>query len=306
MMSIRLLTSFVAAVMCGVGCADVHAQELDARISINHSQVQGTDASVFDDLEQNLTRFVNERQWTSMQFYKNERIQCSFNITVTKYDKASNVFTCKAVVQANRPVYNASYTTTLYSNTDNDFNFEYAQFDQIQFNEEQVDNQLTALMAYYAYLIIGLDLDSFAPMGGEDVLQQCMNLTNNAQNLNYPGWKAFDSSRNRFAIINDYLDGAMKPFRQLQYDYYRNGLDVMATNADRGRAAITTALEEDLKKAHADRPLSLLPQIWTDYKRDELANIYRGKGMQKEKQSVYDILFGINASQNTAWEKIKE
>ena len=305
-MSIRLLTSFVATVMCGVGCADVHAQELDARISINHSQVQGTDASVFDDLEQNLTRFVNERQWTSMLFYKNERIQCSFNITVTKYDKASNVFTCKAVVQANRPVYNASYTTTLYSNTDNDFNFEYAQFDQIQFNEEQVDNQLTALMAYYAYLIIGLDLDSFAPMGGEDVLQRCMNLTNNAQNLNYPGWKAFDSSRNRFAIINDYLDGAMKPFRQLQYDYYRNGLDVMATNADRGRAAITTALEEDLKKAHADRPLSLLPQIWTDYKRDELANIYRGKGTQKEKQSVYDILFGINASQNTAWEKIKE
>ena len=305
-MSIRLLTSFVAAVLGGVGCADVHAQELDARISINHSQVQGTDASVFDDLEQNLTRFVNERQWTSMQFYKNERIQCSFNITVTKYDKASNVFTCKAVVQANRPVYNASYTTTLYSNTDNDFNFEYAQFDQIQFNEEQVDNQLTALMAYYAYLIIGLDLDSFASMGGEDVLQQCMNLTNNAQNLNYPGWKAFDSSRNRFAIINDYLDGAMKPFRQLQYDYYRNGLDVMATNADRGRAAITTALEDDLKKAHADRPLSLLPQIWTDYKRDELANIYRGKGTQKEKQSVYDILFGINASQNTAWEKIKE
>lgn len=306
MMSIRLLTSFVAAVLGGVGYADVHAQELDARISINHSQVQGTDASVFDDLEQNLMRFVNERQWTSMQFYKNERIQCSFNITVTKYDKASNVFTCKAVVQANRPVYNASYTTTLYSNTDNDFNFEYAQFDQIQFNEEQVDNQLTALMAYYAYLIIGLDLDSFAQMGGEDVLQQCMNLTNNAQNLNYPGWKAFDSSRNRFAIINDYLDGAMKPFRQLQYDYYRNGLDVMATNADRGRAAITTALEEDLKKAHADRPLSLLPQIWTDYKRDELANIYRGKGTQKEKQSVYDILFGINASQNTAWEKIKE
>lgn len=305
-MSIRLLTSFVAAVMCGVGCADVHAQELDARISINHSQVQGTDASVFDDLEQNLTRYVNERQWTSMQFYKNERIQCSFNITVTKYDKASNVFTCKAVVQANRPVYNASYTSTLYNNTDNDFNFEYVQFDQIQFNEEQVDNQLTALMAYYAYLIIGLDLDSFAPMGGEDVLQQCMNLTNNAQNLNYPGWKAFDSSRNRFAIINDYLDGAMKPFRQLQYDYYRNGLDVMATNADRGRAAITTALEEDLKKAHADRPLSMLPQIWTDYKRDELANIYRGKGTQKEKQSVYDILFGINASQNTAWEKIKE
>ena len=282
------------------------AQELNAKVTINHNQVQGTDASVFDDLSQTLTQFINDRQWTNLQFQKNERIPCNFNITVTKYDNSSNVFTCKAVIQATRPVYNSSYTSTLYNNTDNDFNFEFAQFDQIQFNDENVDNQLTALVAYYAYLIIGLNLDSFAPMGGEDILQLCMNLANNAQNLNYPGWKAFDNSRNRFAIINDYLDGAMKPFRQLQYNYYRNGLDEMATNAERGRANITTALEENLKKSHDDKPLSLLPQIWTDYKRDELANIYKGKGTQKEKESVYDILFSINASQNTAWEKIKE
>lgn len=285
---------------------DTDAQELNAKVTINHNQVQGTDASVFDDLSQTLTQFINDRQWTNLQFQKNERIPCNFNITVTKYDNSSNVFTCKAVIQATRPVYNSSYTSTLYNNTDNDFNFEFAQFDQIQFNDENVDNQLTALVAYYAYLIIGLNLDSFAPMGGEDILQLCMNLANNAQNLNYPGWKAFDNSRNRFAIINDYLDGAMKPFRQLQYNYYRNGLDEMATNAERGRANITTALEENLKKSHDDKPLSLLPQIWTDYKRDELANIYKGKGTQKEKESVYDILFSINASQNTAWEKIKE
>ncbi len=284
----------------------VAAQELNAKVTINHSQVQGTDASVFDDLSQTLTQFINDRQWTNLQFQKNERIPCNFNITVTKYDNSSNVFTCKAVIQATRPVYNSSYTSTLYNNTDNDFNFEFAQFDQIQFNDENVDNQLTALVAYYAYLIIGINLDSFAPMGGEDILQLCMNLANNAQNLNYPGWKAFDSSRNRFAIINDYLDGAMKPFRQLQYNYYRNGLDEMATNAERGRANITTAIEENLKKSHDDKPLSMLPQIWTDYKRDELANIYKGKGTQKEKESVYDILFSINASQNTAWEKIKE
>lgn len=281
-------------------------QELNAKITINHNQIQGTDVSVFDDLQNNLTQFVNERQWTNLQFQKNERISCNFNITVTQYDNSTNVFTCKALIQANRPVYNASYTTTIYNNTDNDFNFTYAQFDQLQFNDENVDNQLTALIAYYAYLIIGINLDTFSPMGGEDVLQRCMNLTNNSQNLNYPGWKAFDSDRNRFAIINDYLDGAMKPFRQLQYDYYRNGLDEMANNADRGRTNITTAIEENLKKCHADRPLSLLPQIWTDYKRDELSNIYKGKGTQKEKESVYDILFSINASQNSAWEKIKE
>lgn len=284
----------------------VAAQELNARITINHSQIQGTDNAVFDELQQTLTQFVNDRQWTALQFQKNERIPCSFNITVTKYDKSTNMFTCKAVIQATRTAYNSSYNTTIYSNQDNDFNFEYAQFDQLNFNEEAVDNQLTALMAYYAFLMIGINLDTFAPMGGEDVLQRCMNLANNCQNLNFPGWKAFDNDRNRFAIINDYLDGAMKPFRQLQYDYYRNGLDEMATNADRGRTNISTAIEENLKKCHEDRPMSLLPQIWTDYKRDELANIYKGKGTQKEKELVYEILFGINASQNNAWQKIKE
>ena len=307
-MAYLLTKAAVAASVC-LACAGTEpacAQELNAKVTVNHSQIQGTDASVFEEIEQNLTQFINERQWTNLQFQKNERIPCNFNITVTKYDNSSNVFTCKAVIQANRPVYGSSYTTTVYNNTDNDFNFEYAQFQQLQFNEEQLDNQLMALIGYYAYLIIGINLDTFAPMGGEDILQRCMNLANNAQNLNYPGWKAFDNSRNRFAIINDYLDGAMKPFRQLQYDYYRNGLDEMSTNVERGRTNITTALENDLKKSHSDRPLSLLPQIWTDYKRDELANIYKGKGTQKEKETVYDILFSINASQNTAWEKIKE
>jgi hypothetical protein len=282
------------------------AQELQAKVNINHNQIQGTDVSVFESLQQTLEQFINDRQWTNLQFQKNERIVCNFNVTVTKYDKDNNLFTCTALIQANRPVYNSAYTTTLYNNRDADFNFAFSQFDQLEFNEETIDNQLTALIAYYAFLIIGLDLDSFSPMGGEDVLQRCMNLANNAQNLSFTGWKAFDNDRNRFAIINDYLDGAMKPFRQLQYDYYRLGLDEMANNAERGRTAITTALQEQLKKCHEDKPLSMLPQIWTDYKRDELANIYKGKGTQKEKESVYDILFGINASQNNAWEKIKE
>ncbi len=282
------------------------SQELQAKVTINHNQIQGTDASVFESLQQTLEQFINDRQWTDYQFQKSERIVCNFNITVTKYDQSTNRMTCSALIQANRPVYNSSYTTTLYNNKDNDFAFDFSQFDQLTFNEDQIDNQLTALIAYYAYLIIGLDLDSFSPMGGEDVLQRCMNLTNNAQNLGFNGWKSFDNDRNRFAIINDYLDIAMKPFRQLQYDYYRNGLDEMANNADRGRTNITTAIENDLKKAHDDKPLSRLPAVWTDYKKDELANIFKGKGTQKEKESVYEILFSINPSQNNSWEKIKE
>ncbi len=281
------------------------AQELQVKVNINHSQIQGSDVSVFENLQQTVEQFVNERQWTDLQFQKNERIVCSLNITVTKYIREENRFECTALIQANRPVFNSAYTSTLYNNKDENFHFEFKQFDQLNFMDENVDNQLTALLAYYAYLIIGLDLDSFSPMGGSEILQQCMYLVNNAQNLGFPGWKSFEDSRNRFAIINDYLDGAMSPFRQLQYDYYRKGLDEMPNNAERGRSEISTALEEGLKKAHEDKPLSLLPQIWTDFKRDELVNIYKGKGTQKEKERIYELLMGINASQNSSWEKIK-
>ena len=303
-MSKHKIFAFLLAFM--IPMTTVTAQELLAKVTINHNQIQGTDASVFDNLQETLEQFINDRQWTSLQFQKNERIVCNFNITVTKYDQSSNLFSCTALIQANRPVYNSAYTTTLYNNKDNEFNFEFAQFDQLNFNEEQIDNQLTALIAYYAYLIIGLDLDSFSPMGGEDILQRCFNLVNNAQNLNFSGWKAFENDRNRFAFINDYLEGAMKPFRQFQYDYYRTGLDEMANNVERGRSNITTTIETNLKKVHEDKPLSLLPQIWTDYKKDELSSIYKGKGTQKEKESVYEILFSINASQNDFWSKIKE
>ena len=282
------------------------AQELQTRITINHSQIQGTDVSVFENLQQTLEQFVNDRQWTNLQFQKNERIQCNFNITVNKYVKEENRFECTALIQANRPVYNASYTTTLYNNRDADFNFVFQQFDQLNYNDETIDNQLTALFAYYAYLIIGLNLDSFSPMGGTDILQRCLYLVNNAQNLGFSGWKSFEDSRNRFAIINDYLDEAMHPFRQLQYDYYRKGLDEMANNAERGRTEISDALETNLRKAHDDKPLSLLPQIWTDFKRDELGNIYKGKGTQKEKERIYELLMSINASQSEGWEKIKQ
>ena len=282
----------------------INAQELQVKVNVNHSKIQGTDASVFENLQQTMEQFMNERTWTELQFQKNERIQVNLNITVNKYNRDENRFECTALIQANRPVYNSTYVSTLYNNRDASFNFDFQQFDQLNFAEENIDNQLTALLAYYAMLMIGLDLDSFSPMGGTDVLQRCLVLVNNAQNLGFPGWKSFEDNRNRFAIINDYLDEAMKPFRQLQYDYYRKGLDEMANNAERGRSEISTALENDLQKAHQDKPLSLLPQIWTDYKKDELASIYKGKGTQKEKQRIYDLLMAMNASQNNTWEKI--
>lgn len=283
----------------------VHAQELQAKITINHNQVQGTDASIFENLQQTLEQFVNEKQWTNLQFQRNERIVCNFNITVKKYDQSSNLFTCSALIQANRPVYGASYSSTLFNTQDNDFNFEFAQFDQIEFNEETVDNQLTALMAYYAYLIIGMDMDTMAPLGGSDILQMAMDVANNSQNLGYAGWKAFENDRNRFAIINDYLDGAMEPLRQLEYKYHRQGLDRMTENTDTARMAITESIEM-LKQARDQKSMSALPVIFTDIKRDELVSIYSGKGTAEEREKVYNIVFAINASQSNYWEKLRK
>ena len=284
----------------------IHAQELQVKVNINHSQISGTEVGVFENLQQTIEQFINERQWTPLQFQKNERIQCSLNITVNAYIREDNRFNCSALIQANRPVYNSAYTSTLYNNKDDQFNFDFIQFDQLNFNDEIIDQQLPALLAYYAYLIIGLNLDSFAPMAGTDVLQRCMYLVNHAHELGFPGWKAFENNRNRFAIINDYLDESMRPFRQLQYDYYRKGLDEMANNAERGRTEISEALVNDLQSAHENKPMSYLPQIWTDYKRDELVNIYQGKGTQKEKERIYDLLMSLNASQSNAWENIKK
>lgn len=300
----RLIILLVTLVCAGSRAA---AQELDARVTINHQQVQGTNTSVFEALEKSLTDLLNDRQWTQYQFNRNERIQCTFAINVKKYDESTGQMNASLTVQSTRPVYNSNYTSTVFSIVDNEFTFEFQPFDQLEFRPDVIDKDLTALIAYYAYIIIGMDLDTMSPEGGTEILQLAKTVCNNAQGLTLSakGWKPFESDKNRYAIINDYLDSGMGPFRALQYKYYREGLDTMAENVDRGRTAVTEAIEM-LKTAKDNKPMSMLPQIWTEYKRDELVGIYQGKGTTKEKESVSTILSSINASQNVHWNKIKK
>ena len=284
-----------------------NAQELDARVTINHQQVQGTNTSVFEALEKALTELLNDRQWTQYQFNRNERIQCTFAINVKKYDESTGQMNASLTVQSTRPVFNSNYTSTVFSTVDNEFTFEFQAFDQLEFRPDVIDKDLTALIAYYAYIIIGMDLDTMSPEGGTEILQLAKTVCNNAQGLTLSakGWKPFESDKNRYAIINDYLDSGMAPFRTLQYKYYREGLDTMAENVDRGRTAVTEAIEL-LKTARENKPMSMLPQLWTEYKRDELVGIYQGKGTTNEKESVSNILSSINASQNVHWNKLKK
>ncbi len=281
-----------------------HSQELNCTVKVIHSQVQGTNTSVFSTLETAITEFMNNRSWTDLQFQKDERIEATINITITKYVEAQNHFTGEILLQLARPVFNSTYNSTVFSIKDTNLEFTYKEYDPLEWNENNIDNNLTAVLAYYAYLFIGMDMDTFSPMGGTQILHTVENIVNNAQTLTEPGWSAFKDTKNRHAIINDYMESSMEPFRQLQYKYYREGLDEMANNADRGRAAITEALEM-LQEAHRNKPISMLPQIFTEYKRDEIVNIYKGHGTEKERQSIKDICSNINASLNTYWNKIK-
>ena len=287
--------------LCSVG--RIQAQELEAKVVVNHSKIQGTNNSVFTTLQDAMTEFLNTRKWSNSQYTARERIACSFNLIVNEYSDEGR-FGCSLMVQANRPVYNASYNTTVLNFNDNAVDFNYIEHDKLEFSDDMIDNNLTAVLAYYAYLIIGLDMDTFSPKGGTDIFHKAENVVNNAQMVGEDGWKAFGDSKNRHAIINDYMNGAMEPYRQLLYDYHRKGLDEMAQNAERGRSNITTSLTL-LEKVKQDKPMSVLPQLFTEIKKDELLGIY-SKGTTKEKEEVCRILTLVNPSFTEEWEKIKK
>lgn len=300
------MRSLLTTLLVIIASLSANAQELDARVTINHQQVEGTNTSVFETLEQEIASFLNDRQWTEMQFGKNERINCSFSITIKKYDEGENLFNSTLNITATRPVFDAAYTTTIYSNVDGAFDFTYKEYDKLEFRRDMIDNDLTALLAYYVYMIIGADMDSFSPKGGTPYLQAALDIANAAQNLGVSnkGWKAFDDGKNRHGIVNDWLDGAMEPFRLMQYKYYREGLDLMVENSERARANITEGFEL-LSQARESKSMSMLPQFWTEYKGDEIVSIYKGHATQKEKDFLTELLGKINASKNSLWNSIK-
>lgn len=279
------------------------AQELNPTLTVNTSKIQGTDKDVFQSLENAIRELLTHQVWTDYHFAEKERIQCSFNLVVNKYDAQSGKMTCELTIQSSRPVYGSTYNTTVFNFRDTEVEFNYTEQDRLEYTTGITpDNNLTAILAYYSLLIIGLDFDTMSLNGGTDILRQVENIAAGAQSLG-GGWRSFDTQANRYAIINDYMNGTMAPFRQLQYKYHRQGLDDMSANADRGRATITESLEL-LRKAKQAKSTSALPTLFTEIKKDELVNIY-SEGISKEKQSVKDLLSQINPSLTNQWDAIK-
>ena len=295
----KLLT--VLAFMLLPLTASAEGEELNANVTLNASKVQGTNTEVFTQLEEALKAFINDRKWTPNVYEEVERINCNFTFIVNSYANDGS-FDCSLMVQASRPVFGASYTSTLFLYEDKSIKFKYQPFDRLDFIEDNLDNNLTAVVAFYVYMIIGLDLDSMGELGGSEFLNKALTIANNAQNLGDAGWRAGSSSNNRYSIIDDYMNGAMEPVRKLMYRYHRLGLDTMFRNADGGRKAITESIAL-LKKAYEDRPMAYFTKLFTEYKVDEIVNVY-SKCTPEEKKSVVETLSEINPSLSSEWDKI--
>lgn len=289
-------------------CAAIHgvqAQELKCNVTINSDQVEGSNKSVFNTLQQSIQEFVNNSQWTNLTFQDKERIECNMLIVVKQVQ--DNMFICEFTCQSRRPVYGTTYTTPILNFKDNNFIFTYQEFDRLDFQQHTFTSNLTALIAYYCYLIIGHDMDSFSRFGGTPYFQICENIVNAAQsasleNNEMNGWKAFDSNRNRYALINNLMDEAFKDYRQYFYEYHRYGLDEMINNVANSRARIAAGIEV-LQKANRARPATYVINAFLDAKVDEFVNIFQ-EGSEDERTKVYEGLVSIDPTRQSTYEAI--
>ena len=250
---------------------------------------------------------MNQNRWTNMTFSAKEKIECSMMIIVKSV--SDNAFTCEMQLQSRRPVHNTTYTTPLINFKDNNFNFTYQEFDRLEYQQNQFTTNLTAMLAYYCYLIIGYDMDSFSRLGGTPYFQACEDIVSACQSasmesLEQKGWLAFDSNRNRYALINNLMDEAFRKYREYFYEYHRLGLDEMQANVANGRARIANGISV-LRDANRARPATFVVNTFLDAKSDELVNIFQ-KGTDAEKKSVYEILIDVDPTRQSTYDKIND
>lgn len=293
-------------------CLPLSAQELNCNVTVNSDQIEGSNKQIFNTLQQAVSEYVNNTRWTNMTFAETERIECNMMIIISSIS-AENVVSAELQVQARRPVYGTTYTTPTLNFKDNNFNFTYQEFDQLQYQENVFTTNLTAMLAYYCYLIIGYDSDSFARLGGTPFFQQCESIINACQTATMSdsemsGWTAFsrssDSNRNRYALINNLMDDAFKNYRAFFYEYHRLALDQMQSNVGNGRARIAEGVPI-LQDTYRVRPTTYLINCFLDTKADELVNIFQ-RGTAEEKKQVYEILMAIDPTRQNTYDKINE
>lgn len=297
-----LLRSLVLGVLACLAPAGVAAQELLCTVEVNTDQVNGTYKQVFETLQQAMTEYLNTTVFTNTQIAANEKIECRLFLTVKEY--ADDVVKGDLQIQSTRPVYNSSYTTTLINFKDTKVEFTYREGEPLVYSVNNMESQLTAILNFYAFLVLAVDFDSFSPNGGEPYFERLKQIVQMAQSSGETGWKAFEDTKNRSAVLASFTDAPASVIRELLYKYHRQGLDIMSTSVDKGRAAVTESLDA-IQKIYSTAPMSVALSMFKDAKLDELVNIY-SKAPQRERETVYKLLEPIYPTEQQRLEELKK
>lgn len=263
------------------------AQELNCQVSVLTPQLQETNKQIYETMQSQIRDFMNNRKWTGDNFENNERIECSITLTINERVNTDN-FKATLQVQSRRPAYKSSYNSPIINHQDQDFNFHYVQDQILEFDENTVGTTLTAGLAYYAYIIIGMDYDSYSLNGGTPYFQKAQTIVNNSQQLADRGWKAFESQRNRFWLVENILNGQFRELRTCIYKYHRQGFDKMSEDVDGARATILDALKS-LRTVYDNKPGSYFMQFFFNAKSDEIVSLFQ-QGTAEEKAQVTPLL----------------
>jgi hypothetical protein len=296
------LRNILFGLACVVLLSTVRGQELNCSVQILSPTIQGTtEKRIFENLQQAIFEFMNNTRWTTDQYKPEERIECGLVITIT--DKISmDEFKATLQITSTRPVYKTSYKSRVFNHNDVDFQFRYLEFQPLEFSRSLHTSNLTSVLAFYAFMILGVDYDSFSPTGGTPYFQNAQQVVNNAQNAIERGWKGFESQRNRYWLVQNMMDGVYLPIRNAMYKYHMEGLDKMYQDAVSGRSAIADAIVS-LKVVHGDKPLSFPLQLFFQAKSDEIVNIFSAS-FPEEKNRVLNVLNEIDPGNSQKYQKI--
>jgi len=283
--------------------SNLFAQELRCNVTISAQRIQGANQNLFRTMQSDIYEFMNTRKWTDHVYSYDEKLKCNIMILLDEQLSADE-FRGSIQVQLIRPVFDSSYETTILNIKDNDFRCRYVEFQPLEFNETSNRENLTNILAFYAYVILGFNYDSFSPEGGTPYFEKAQAIVNNSQTLPVKGWKSFESERNRYWLMENVLNKSYSDYRKCMYNYHRNGLDLMSQRAEEGRANIAESMR-DLQKVFRKRPSTYILQMFFDSKVDELINIF-SKSYPDERNRVLTILNEIDPSNGNKYSRISK
>jgi hypothetical protein len=295
----RNIFGFILIFVLGTQCA--LAQELNCEVRVNAQQITNVNPQIFKTLETALNELVNKTAWGDVKFKQNEKISSSMFFTITEFD--SNSFSATLQVQSSRPVYNSIYSSPVLNVNDKDVSFRYIEFENLYFNPNSFDSNLVSIVAFYSYMILGMDADTFQNLGGTDYYSSALGVVNLAQSSGYKGWTQADGFQNRYFLANDFLSNTFNPIREGLYQYHSKGLDKMADNVKEGKESVKAAILS-LAKIHSVRPNAYLTRVFFDAKVDEIVSIYSG-GPQVNSADLVNSLNQVSPLNASKWGRIK-